>query len=224
MIPALIILGIAIGIVPAVSMTKLPSLSSASSGKATFGGKHSLSRRLFVGLQFLMTLVLLVSALVIHKQYKYLQNFDLGFDSEQLVHIPVNDRKLQSRLSILKEEIKLIPGIKGAAITGEDLPSRLNNTWSMEWIGDDREIKSSIDVVGIDQDYFDLIGIAFTAMTTASYVYFRRWECRIQEKESEHRMMILKLKQQRQSYLCYHQLLTHDHKYLCVNIFFLEYY
>jgi hypothetical protein len=44
-------------------------------------------------------------------------------------------------------------------------------------------------------EYAPLIGIAFTAMTTFSYVYFRRWECRIQEKESEHRMMVLKSKE-----------------------------
>ena len=157
---SLLALGIIAGLLPAISMSKLGFLQNAKSTINFKSGQGSVARKLFIGVQYLVTLVLLVSTFVIYQQYNYLRNFDLGFESNQLLHIAVDDRDLQQRLHVLKNKIALLPGVLGATATGEDLPSNMNNTWDLNWTGSNLENGTVIDVIGVDQDYFELMGIA----------------------------------------------------------------
>ena len=158
---SLLSLGILAGFLPALSMTKIGFLQNTSSKINFKSGQGSLARKLFIGVQYLITIVLLVSTFVIYQQHNYLQNFDLGFESNQVLHVAVDDRVLQKRLPVLKDKISLLPGVIGVTATGEDLPSKMNNTWDLNWLGSNLEDGTSIDVVGVDRDYFELMGIEF---------------------------------------------------------------
>lgn len=158
---SLVMLGIMTGILPALAMAKLPTLGDTQAALNFKPGQGSWTRKAFIGIQYFVSVGLLVGAFAVYKQYQYLKNFDLGFDSSQLVHIPVDDRDMQQKLSLIKEKIKDLPGVLGVTTTGEDLPSDLNNTWDLNWNGSGRENPLPIDIVGVDQDYFELIGIDF---------------------------------------------------------------
>ncbi|MBX2875102.1 MAG: ABC transporter permease [Saprospiraceae bacterium] len=161
LLASLIALGIITGILPALAMSKLPSLGDTQAALTFKPGQGSWTRKAFIGIQYFVSIGLLVGAFAVYKQYQYLKNFDLGFDSSQLVHIPVDDRDMQKKLGLIKEQINGLPGVQGVTTTGEDLPSELNNTWDLNWNGSGRENPLPIDIVGVDQDYFDLIGIDF---------------------------------------------------------------
>ncbi len=158
---SLVLLGIITGLLPALAMAKLPTLGDTQAALNFKPGQGSWTRKAFIGIQYFVSLGLLVAAFAIYNQYQYLKNFDLGFDSSQLVHIPVDDRDMQQKLGLIKEQIQGLPGVLGVAATGEDLPSDLNNTWDVNWNGSGRENPLPIDIVGVDQDYFELIGIDF---------------------------------------------------------------
>lgn len=162
LLASLVLLGIITGILPALAMAKLPTLGDTQAALNFRPGQGTWTRKAFIGIQYFVSLGLLVGAFAVYKQYRYLKNFDLGFDSSQLVHIPVDDRDMQQKLDLIKEQIKGLPGVQGVATTGEDLPSELNNTWDLNWNGSGRENPLPIDIVGVDQDYFELIGINFT--------------------------------------------------------------
>ncbi|MEM9821026.1 MAG: ABC transporter permease, partial [Bacteroidota bacterium] len=159
----LLLLGILAGILPSLAFSKLAFLSNAKSAIRFNNGKWPLTRKLFVGVQYAVTLMLIMASFVIYRQYHFLKDYDKGFDSDQLLHIAVDDRNMQKQMDLLKEKMSQVPGVLGSATTGEDLPSALNNTWGVNWNGSDLENPLSIDIVGIDQDYFDLLGIHFTA-------------------------------------------------------------
>lgn len=156
-------LGFIVGILPALAMSNLPSLSDTKSAIQFKASQWSWTRKLFVGVQYVVTLVLLVATLVIFNQYNYLKNYDKGFDSSQLLHIAVDDRDVQEQLPLLKEKMAQLPNVEGITATGEDLPSALNNTWSLDWNGSNLERPLPIDIVGVDQAYFDLLGIDLKA-------------------------------------------------------------
>ena len=158
-----ITLGFVVGILPALAMSNLPSLSNTKSAILFKVSQWSWTRKLFVGVQYVVTLVLLVATLVIFNQYNYLKNYDKGFDSSQLLHIAVDDRDVQEQLPLLKEKMAQLPNVDGITATGEDLPSALNNTWSLDWNGSNLERSLPIDIVGVDQAYFDLLGIDLKA-------------------------------------------------------------
>ncbi|MCB0628231.1 MAG: ABC transporter permease [Saprospiraceae bacterium] len=168
---ALFLLGLLAGIIPAVVMARLPVLSDPQSPVQFKLRSWSGTRKLFVGTQYLVTLVLMVATFVIYRQYQYLRHFDLGFDAEQLLHVPVDDRQVQQRLDLLKEKTAVLPGVTGVAVTGEDLPSALNNTWGLNWNGSGLEEGLDIDIVGVDRDYFGLLGINFVAGHNFRYDY-----------------------------------------------------
>ena len=163
MFTALLATGTLAGILPALAMTKLPSLSQNKPAIRFRRGGWPMTRKLFVGIQYAVTLALLVATIVVYQQYAYLKNFDKGFDSDQLLHVAVDDRELQKQLNVLKEKINQVPGVSGVTATGEDLPSELNNTWGLNWNGSNLEKPLGIDIVGVDQDYFDILGLEFKA-------------------------------------------------------------
>ena len=162
-VAGLLLTGIAAGILPSLAMSKLPALSNARPAIQFRMGQWSLTRKLFIGIQYAVTLALLIASFVIYRQYHYLKNFDKGFDSNQLLHLAVDDRVLQTQLDILKTKMLQIPGVMGVTATGEDLPSELNNTWGLDWNGSNLEKPLGIDIVGVDRDYFELLGIEFKA-------------------------------------------------------------
>ena len=130
-----------------------------------------MTRRIFVGLQYFVALALLAAAMVTHQQYQYLKNYDLGFNPDQLLNIVVEDRDLQAKMNLIKAEILQIPGVIGASATGEKLPSVLNNTWTLNWNGDDPTQNRGIDVIGIDREYFGLLDIPITQGENFKYDY-----------------------------------------------------
>jgi putative ABC transport system permease protein len=160
---ALILLGVVAGMLPSLVMARLPVISDPQAPVQFKLSQWSGTRKFFVGTQYLVTLVLMVSAFVIYKQYHYLRNFDLGFDAQQLLHVSVDDRQVQERLDLFKEKTAALSGVSGVAVTGEDLPSALNNTWGLDWNGSGLEEPLNIDIVGIDRNYFELLDIDFLA-------------------------------------------------------------
>jgi putative ABC transport system permease protein len=160
---ALMLLGLIVGILPSVAMSNLPSIGDNKLLSQLKPNQWSFSRKLFIGLQYVITLVLLVATFVIYKQYHYLKDFDKGFDANQLVNIPVEDRDVQKQLPLLKEQIGSLSGVLGVATTGENLPSELNNTWGFNWNGSGLENNLLIDIIGVDKDYFPLLDIELKA-------------------------------------------------------------
>ena len=150
-------LGFIAGMIPALVMAKLPGLGQAEIQFKV--SEWSLTRKLFVGIQYFVALSLLVATIVIYQQYTYLKNYDLGFNPEQLISIPVEDRMLQAKMDLLKETFGSVGGVRGISATGEDLPSDLNNTWGLNWPGNDPEKQVGIDVIGVDENYFELLDI-----------------------------------------------------------------
>lgn len=157
----LLFLGFLVGILPAVMMNKIPRISQTKTAISFKTAQWPFTRKLFIGIQYFVTIGLLISTLVIFQQYNYLKNYNLGFDSQQLLHIPVDDRNMQSHLMSIKTEMEKINGVYGITATGENLPSELNNTWDLNWDGSGLENPLNIDIVGVDKDYFKLLDIDF---------------------------------------------------------------
>ena len=66
--------------------------------------------------QFAATIVILVSLLVITRQIKYAKNLDFGFETEQLIRIPVH-WKAAGKIDVLKNKLNSIPGVQSSCYT-----------------------------------------------------------------------------------------------------------
>ncbi|WP_416864558.1 MAG: ABC transporter permease [Imperialibacter sp.] len=160
----IVAIGALSGFYPAFVLTRyspVVALSGHSSGKTS-----SLPRKVLITIQYCITIFLITGSVVVYLQFQYMKTFDLGFDQKQLINVAVNDRGLQQRIDVLKESFKNIPGVDKAATSGEPLPARMQNTWGFYWQGAEPDTERGIDIVGVDKDYFDVVGLHLTEGAT----------------------------------------------------------
>ncbi len=74
------------------------------------------TRQVMIVLQFVATILLIISLITIRKQVNYVRNKDLGYNTELLVRIPVHF-KLKSKLQVILDEIRQVSQVKSACFS-----------------------------------------------------------------------------------------------------------
>ena len=112
-IPGLLLLAIIIGVFsgsyPALFLASFKPVSVLY-GKLNLGLSNVQIRRGLVVLQFVITICLIFSSLVIYRQIQYMVNKDLGFDKEMQFVISRTDA-LRKKIGSFKQEIEKLPGV-----------------------------------------------------------------------------------------------------------------
>lgn len=96
-------------------------------GKLAVGFKGSKLRSFLVVFQFSISIFLIIGTLVIYNQLHYIQNRDLGYNRSQVL-IVNNTFELNNQAQIFKQEIKQLPGVANATLTGYLPTSGWKNT------------------------------------------------------------------------------------------------
>jgi putative ABC transport system permease protein len=108
------------------------------------GGHKSLLRSTLVVSQFVVSIVLLISTLVIYSQLKYIQDRDLGFDRE-LVVVVRNTDKLGQRVGSFENELRANSAVLNVT-NSSDVPGDQNgnNTFKPEGsaVGEARSLRT----------------------------------------------------------------------------------
>ncbi len=112
-----IIVSLASGLYPGALMASFQPKKVLNS-KSTSGIKQT--NRLRKGLvvfQYALSTVLLCSTFVIYQQLEYLGHKDLGFDKEQVLIIPINNREISQQKGSFKNQVMHEPGIHEVSFT-----------------------------------------------------------------------------------------------------------
>jgi len=89
--------------------------------RETYRGKSGLFfRRGLIFLQFLVSIILLICALIIHKQLKFMENRDQGFAAKQLMTLSLGNRQQQS-LGALIQELGSNPEVAGYSMSRHEI-------------------------------------------------------------------------------------------------------
>jgi len=106
--------GILAGIYPALYMTSF-SPASAINGSFSLTTKARNTRKLLIGFQFVISITLIIGALFIFLQNKYIENVDLGYEKENILEVKLSLGLAQSKNDLLKILLLENPGIKDVA-------------------------------------------------------------------------------------------------------------
>jgi putative ABC transport system permease protein len=117
-------------------------------------------RRVLVVFQFAVSILLIVGAMVMYRQIKYMLNKDVGFNKEQLIVIN-RAGALGTKIKSFKDAIKEIPGVRNIA-SSFGVPGRnySNNGYMIEGRKDETFL---IQTNLIDYDYLETYGMTLVS-------------------------------------------------------------
>lgn len=140
------------------------------------GGQKFTMRQFLIGLQYFVVILLLICTSFIFKQHKYLSEYDVGFNTDDLLVMELESNKL----SLLKDKIEAINGVENIS-TASSLPNMIGwNGGGFSWNGNEDISETLISYQYSDKDYAKTIGIEMT-----EGVFFKH-----QINESSHNIVI----------------------------------
>ncbi|RAJ83482.1 MacB-like protein [Chitinophaga dinghuensis] len=136
----------------------------ALKGKLSFqqlGGFNT--RRSLIVVQFSISLVLIIAMLVITRQMQYAKEFNMGFDKEAIVMVPVGTEEQDISRMTLRRELEAIPGVQNASICYSSPSS--NSNWTTTITFDNRQEPEAFhaSIKGIDENYLSTFGLKLVA-------------------------------------------------------------
>jgi putative ABC transport system permease protein len=100
--------GLTAGFLPAVFFSKINALSVMKDASGLKIFKHIGLRRVLIVVQYALSLIFIATTLVGYSQYKGFLNFDLGFNTENILNIKLRG----ADAAALKQELAQIPEVK----------------------------------------------------------------------------------------------------------------
>lgn len=155
-----LMVGIASGSYPAFFMSGLKPVNSLK-GHLLPQSKRKF-RIFLVVTQFVITISLIFSTLVISRQMNFLKNKKLGFQKEQIIVLSLEDRAESKKYPLIKNE--LLNHAHVLNVTGtSNILSRVYSSSPFYWEGarDDESLR--VEKLFVDYDFIDTFGIKIVA-------------------------------------------------------------
>lgn len=157
-VAGVILLGIISGFIPAFMIMRFNPIDVVKGNfrkkaKGTYG-------KLLICFQYTVTIILIICTLVIFRQTKYIQNYDLGFDKENVVRL--QNRVSPSQKEFLRSEFMKLPEVTMVSfVQGDPTDGGNNNSFNYK----DKAV--SFQTFKIDTFFFKMMDIHVTPTDAA---------------------------------------------------------
>ena len=148
-----IVIAIISSLYPAFYITSFdPAMVLKGSFGATKAGKTL--RYTLIGLQFIISIALIICSIFINLQRRYMINFDMGFDGEQLLYVHTYDT-IAADAEEVEERLKSDPQIADVTWASGNLLASQRMGWGRDWNGQ----VVSFQCYPVAYDFPEFIGI-----------------------------------------------------------------
>ncbi len=154
----IVLLGFISGIIPALSITKVNALEIIKGGfRRKTKGLYS---RVLISFQYIIVIVLLISAMVISRQSNYMLHKDLGFNKDNIIKLPFYIDTSQEEA--LRSELLKIPTVNSVSfVAGTPVDGGNNNSF----IYNDKPV--SFQVFKVDSAFLKMMKLNIQPTGTA---------------------------------------------------------
>ena len=111
-------------------------------------------RKALVVFQFTISIFLIIAALVVTRQLDFIQNKNLGFNKEQIINVPMQDRATNPKSETIKTELLKVPGVLKVAVSANQ-PGGSDYGVPYEAVGLSGEQQPAMRCLVIDHDFVD---------------------------------------------------------------------
>jgi putative ABC transport system permease protein len=112
---------------------------------------------LLVLFQFGVSIALISSTLIVYRQMRFIRNLNLGFSKEQLMIIPLDDKKILSKIIPFKHDLIMNSNILSASAVS-DLPGAMIWVTSIDYDGSNKQ-NTTMSFLEIDKDFIKTFGV-----------------------------------------------------------------
>lgn len=153
-----LVIGAIAGLYPSYYITSFPPalVLKGSFGLSPTGRKL---RAALLGFQFVVSLMLIIGALFIYLQNRYMRNFNLGFDKDQIAVVELDWKFIRPYKDAYVEKLKSNPSIADVAFAGQKIGSTDSY---MGWGGKFKENNVQLTVIPVSWNFIDVMGIRQT--------------------------------------------------------------
>ena len=143
------------GIYPAMQLSAFKPMETLR-GKLSLGIKRATFRKVLVVTQFVFSVGLIISTIVISRQLQYMREKDLGFDKEHVFVFGLRN-ELHDHFQAVRNELLKQPGILGAASISGTIAGINGTTGDTYWDGKEKDRTFLIHTNAIDKDFIPLM-------------------------------------------------------------------
>lgn len=119
-----------------------------------FASKSIPIRKILVVAQFVISIIMISSTLIIYRQLNFIREKELGFEADNLVTIDINSGALRRQFESVKTELSKIPHVQSVTVS-----SRVPGEWKIFPIASvssgEQDLKQNMIFVGIDQGFLE---------------------------------------------------------------------
>jgi len=150
--------GLISGLYPASFLASFNPVTILKGGGTGVSDRGHLRRGLVI-VQFLISAVMVIGSLIIALQMRFIQHKDLGFDSEQILLLTLNDTAVFNNVNAFREEIERHPAVEetGLSFTA---PGRNHGKQVMMAEDNNGEMQEmTFNNIIVDYDYVNVMGL-----------------------------------------------------------------
>ncbi|MEM9985636.1 MAG: ABC transporter permease, partial [Bacteroidota bacterium] len=162
MLGSTLFIGWLAGLYPAQIMSRFDVVRSLKKSIWVRSQRVSVQDLLVVG-QFAVAGIMIGGTLLTLRQLNYMMEFDPGFEREQVMLIPYNDRNLDQNFTQFREEVKVIPGVLDLTASGQRLGSNIHQTGVMYRGEDTAAVGFAASHLMIDHEFVQFYDIELLA-------------------------------------------------------------
>lgn len=146
-----VITGIVAGSYPALVLSKVNPIRALKGGTASVAQGATLRRALVV-FQFVISVVLIISSLVVYKQIDFIQSKSLGYNKENVIIIPARGIK---DYDVFKDQLRGVSGVMNVSTAGESIIEINNQNDSFWWAGKSEQSEVYVRTLSVGYDFME---------------------------------------------------------------------